>query len=233
MQNEPQGLGNKPIIVILGLIATLITIIVFLTGKESLPQMLSPQSPAQNIQSPNVISTKPNPEQVIIEITREVILTATPQTVFSPTPKYVPKPTDIVIANPTKADTPSNSLLSLGETWTKDGLSVRLTEVEPGIPGIRFSFVLENSTESTMYFGFDTGNVTVTDNNGKLYSHKNDCKKQIELDAGKSDYRIETYCPGGDALEGDLFDTMVQFFMVTVTNLGRIDNATWKVPVPR
>jgi len=32
---------------------------------------------------------------------------------------------------------------------------------------------------------------------------------------------------------GNLFDPSLQFFVVTVNNLGRIDKATWKVPVPR
>jgi hypothetical protein len=40
--HEKEGLGNKPLIVIIGLIASFIAILTFLTGRQSISEFLGP-----------------------------------------------------------------------------------------------------------------------------------------------------------------------------------------------
>ena len=72
---DDTGLGNKPIIVIVGLIASLIAIFTFITGKESVPEILNTPTPPGVV----VITVQSPPTQVLV--TSEPNPTATPKRV--------------------------------------------------------------------------------------------------------------------------------------------------------
>jgi hypothetical protein len=166
-----------------------------------------------------------------VQMQNPVTSNDSPTAVVLPT-NPLPTPTDIVFKPAQKPNTPQGKELAVGETWVKDGFGVTLTKVEPGIPGTRFHFIFENTTQSDTYFQFDTGAITVTDSNGNVYSHSRKCKTNISLAAGETASWITTYCPGGDEFQEDFYNSSVKYYIVTINNMGPIDQAVWRVPKP-
>jgi hypothetical protein len=224
-QNSNSGCG---IAAALGVIASLIAIFTFVTGIVSIKDINKPplEPTIIIVRETSLVETRPTEIQQPSTVTEPTSVPVLPS-------KPEPAPTDIVYTSVQKPNTPNNQILNVGETWVKDGFGVTLTKVEPGNPGSRFHFIFENSTNSDIYFDFDTEKITVTDNNGAVYSHSRTCKTPVELHAGKTNYWITTYCPGGDTFQDKLNDLAIQYFLVEINNMGRIDKAVWQVPIPR
>ena len=78
------SLGNKPAIVIIGLIASIIAIVVFFSGKESIGEFVSEPTPIQP--NPILVTVVVQPANVSTTIPQIVVVTATPDELSSNPP---------------------------------------------------------------------------------------------------------------------------------------------------
>ena len=89
----------------------------------------------------------------------------------SDTPQPIVVPIDTLEPQNVSIDTDLNSVLSVGETWTTNGLSVQLPSIS-----FRFSdemninFIFINNTGKTLFFNFnESTQVTLKDDKGNIY----------------------------------------------------------------
>jgi hypothetical protein len=87
--NNDRGLANKPIIVLIGLIASCIAIFVFVTGKEDIPEIFGISSPKTSTYKPPATAYSSPPIE---------------------TPSPVPSPTPAITSSPLLSGNPSNWL---------------------------------------------------------------------------------------------------------------------------
>ena len=137
-------------------------------------------------------------------------------------PTDTPQPPAIPTDTPTAVviNTDPNATLSVGETWHTNGLDVMLREAS-----FRFSdeldlyFVFSNNTGKTLFFHFDEEmHVTLTDNNGKIYTWRYHYDQDVVLENGDT-YTEQVY-KGGDF-------SGAQYFIVEL-NIPEIITAKWR-----
>lgn len=138
--------------------------------------------------SSNVIDT-PYPTSTTPPIDVQQPPSETPQPIIIPTDTSAPQNISI--------DTDPNSILSVGETWTTNGLSVQLPSIN-----FRFSdemdinFVFINNTGKTLFFNFnESTQVTLKDDKGNIYTWNNIYEQDVVLENGDT-YSEQVYKGG-------------------------------------
>lgn len=147
----------------------------------------------------------------------------TPPVEIEQPPTETPKPIVILPTDtlmPVQINTNPNSTLSVGETWSTSGLDVLLQNVD-----FRFSdemdidFVFINNTGKTLFFNFnESTNVTLTDNNGNIYTWDNVYKQDVVLENG--DTYTEQVFKGGNF-------SGAQYFIIEL-NIPGVITARWR-----
>jgi hypothetical protein len=131
--SDSEGCGK--IALVLGVIGSLIAIFVFLTGKENMPALFDKQpqqgqgasSPTQYIEQP------PNPTALPNDIP------LLPTDTSAPTNTPLPIPTETL-----PPDTPSNTILEVGQTWYQGGVTATL--VSASLRNLDLHYVMVNHT---------------------------------------------------------------------------------------
>jgi hypothetical protein len=246
--NNDTGCGK--VAVLLGAIASLIAIIVFLTGKESMPELIGePRS-----EKGQGISFS-SPTQQLVQVEQSAP-TATLRPTYTPSPIPKPTSTETLIPSPTPLpDTLPGSVLEVGQEWRQSGLSLTLLSFsfvtddnkwsiyEPlGIltdweitnrntkpilipfQSARQFFAIDNLGRNLEIEGFRTGANTC--------AAFRDCDETFALEAGQSrDLSCASYdCPSGLKIDVDLADPRVTEVIITV-NIADIKDARWRVQI--
>lgn len=138
----------------------------------------------------------------------------------SDTPLAIVIPTDTLIPQNVSVDTDPNSILSVGETWTTNGLSVQLPSIN-----FRFSdemdinFIFINNTGKTLFFNFNEGtHVTLKDDKGNIYTWNNIYQQDVVLE-NKDTYSEQVY-KGGNF-------SGAQYFIIEL-NIPGVITAKWR-----
>lgn len=138
----------------------------------------------------------------------------------SGTPQPIVIPTDTSVPQNISVDTDPNSTLSVGETWTTNGLSVQLPSIN-----FRFSnemdinFIFINNTGKTLFFNFNENTqVTLKDDKGNIYTWNNIYEQDIVLENGDT-YSEQVY-KGGNF-------SGAQYFIIEL-NIPGIITAKWR-----
>jgi len=115
----------------------------------------------------------------------------------SDTPQPIVVPIDTLAPQNVSIDTDLNSVLSVGETWTTNGLSVQLPSIS-----FRFSdemninFIFINNTGKTLFFNFnESTQVTLKDDKGNIYIWNNIYEQDVVLENGDT-YSEQVYKGG-------------------------------------
>ena len=118
--------GCGKIALLLGAIASLVAIIVFLTGKQSLPEFLG--GPRNEQAQRTSIPTQQSYQVAKATLTPTVRATDTPSP--GPSPTRTPTPTKTPIPSPTLFhNTRPGAILEVGRSWWQDGWELVLTSV--------------------------------------------------------------------------------------------------------
>lgn len=117
-------------------------------------------------------------------------VTPTPTTEINPTPTIE---TIVVIPNTSTPenlsyDTDPSRILSLGETWITNGLSVQFQKAEFLFGDeMDLHFVFINNTGKTLFFNFNESiNVTLRDDRNQIYTWDNVYQKDVVLENGNT-----------------------------------------------
>lgn len=78
----------------------------------------------------------------------------------------------VVTIQPQASDTPSETFLRVGESWTGNGLSIQLKEVEfPAGDEVHLHFAFTNQTKKVINISMDHNrDISLTDDKGKVYN---------------------------------------------------------------
>jgi hypothetical protein len=134
------------------------------------------------------------------------------------------------------ADTPTDSVLAVGETWRQDGLELTLDDVSFERDSYRNEqwvtphFVLYNATDQKLQFEFNPRNLAIADNTEKQYERERggDDVLRFSLDPGEAE---DTLFGSYTEYHGNYYDANVQYLLVTVKDCGRINEAQWRVEI--
>jgi len=196
------------------------------------------------------LSPKPTPNQStitpVLEFSTSVMLsTSTPhptqllQPTYTPYPTYTvppPKPT----STPTTAisqDTPSDTMLDVGQTWRSGNILLTLVDVYFSLRStctMGLAFQLENDSSSPVIFTLRNNEFNLEDNLGNHWKttgvyHVNRCP----VTSDSFDFVLQS----GENLDkwvgflGNATDPAVEYVIVTVTGILNFDGAKWKVPI--
>jgi hypothetical protein len=138
----------------------------------------------------------------------------------SDTPLPIVIPADTTAPQNVSVDTEPNSILSVGETWTTNGLSVQLPNIN-----FRFSdemninFIFINDTGKTLFFNFnESTHVTLKDDKGNIYTWNNIYQQDVVLE-NKDTYSEQVY-KGGNF-------SGAQYFIIEL-NIPGVITAKWR-----
>lgn len=154
--------GCGKIAVVLGAIASLVAIFIFVTGKQSLPEFLGGEqqnAPSQRVSMPTQ------------RVTVTAIATSTPTVRPTDTPK--PSPASTPIPSPTSLpDTQPGTILEIGQTWRQSGLELTMIESDWGqgwsdAGGGLYVFLLTNLESYDRIFRLSSENFSAVDNLGR------------------------------------------------------------------
>ncbi|GIK58314.1 MAG: PASTA domain-containing protein [Chloroflexi bacterium] len=186
--------------------------------------------------------------------TPEPSFTSVPE---SPLPKktsipQVPEPTSTTsIPAPTivSQDTLPGSILEAGEEWKQDGVALRLTRfnLDPGdsyYDGINVGFQFRNNTDTELIISFTKNDFLAFANNGQslfvrgFYNRSFWCNETTALVEAQSSFSLEDDVCGithGYLLniDVDLSNPGITEVIVHVTQLSRITDAKWRIPINR
>ncbi|MGB9845764.1 MAG: hypothetical protein ACPLF9_08415 [Methanothermobacter tenebrarum] len=173
--------GCGKVALLLGAIASLIAILIFITGKQSLPEFLGGPKQEQAMSMPTV----QRPAQ-----TKVPTLSPTLRPTDTPIPN--PTPTKTPIPSPTPLpDTPPGTILEFGQTWRQGGLELTMTKSGWGSNGGWmdegggvFTFILTNLEPYDRNFRLSSENFSAVDNFGRT----------VPI-IPKQNVRIDEYCP--------------------------------------
>lgn len=252
--------GCVKIAVIIGAIAALVTIVIFVTGKPNLPELLgarqagptirptdTPLPRSTSIVAPTVVPTLRLTDTPLPRPTSTVVPTAVPT--LRPTNTLSPKPTstETPIPSPTPIpDTPPGTILEVGQAWRQGGLELRLTEAGflPNIIIVQCFLANVGTTQRVLQYGqdnfsavdnrgrrVDTGGVTWGD--GPRVAH--DCTLRTEIMKPGDSKWVYIPCAWpnyeGVALAVDVADTTITEIVITASGISSINNARWRIPI--
>lgn len=166
----------------------------------------------------------------------------------------VPRPTTGAMEEPQPTHTPASEVLEVGEAATEDEFSLRLVKAETNLgiggggidgigPGIKLLFDLANHGTDNIPAGYGQENFSARDNLGNRlefgWAHNYNgllrpvVAQQFMMDSG-STIRL----PWGDSRDAifyvscDITDPEITDAFVTVTELGRISRAVFRIRIP-
>jgi hypothetical protein len=224
------SLGNKPIIIIIGLIAACIGIFTFVTPWQSIWEMFSTdqgmptQKAAQIDESPTV---------------RIESSTTIPSTLTSPTITPIPLPTSV-------PDTSPGTILEVGQAWQQGSLELRLTGSDMWPETILAYFTLTNIGGTQRVIQYSQDNFTAVDNlsrridTGGIYwyfepSVQHTCSSRTVILNASDSNNIKLKCEWGNfagiALAVDVTDSAITEIVISVSEISTINNARWRIPI--
>jgi len=196
--------------------------------------------------TPAPVTFTPVPTRVPPTLTIEP--TQVPKPISSATTTPLPTATRTVTPTPTQipTDTPANTVLDVNKKWRQQSLEMLVQNARFSNVTceslFEFDLSLENTEPGELVISWKGDEITVADDTGKLYDvfyqptprDPADCTKYKPIKemsktalAGKENYKI------GIAVRGALPDS-VKEFNVMIGKIGtRVQNAKWKIPVPR
>ncbi|MBV9789044.1 MAG: hypothetical protein JOZ51_12760 [Chloroflexi bacterium] len=199
----------------------------------------------------------------VIPPTYTPLPTYTPQPTLAPLPTYTPAPTSEPIVRvitptslpptPTSEITADGSVLEVGQTWNSNGISATLSEFklldqpcDRGWPqwGV-WTITISNNTKDDLAIGLTTEDTYLVDDSGESVRYyvmpaENeyctvyrsggywiDPPGQIAYSSINSGQRIKIRVYGVDGIE------QRQWFEFGIRDAGRIQNAKWRINIPR
>lgn len=227
------------------IIAALIAIFVFLTGKNSLPEVVAPraseksgavQVPTQQVAQavePTRVPTKPPTDIPLPE--------PSPTFAVPPTPSPVP-------------DTPPGSILQPGETWRQGGLELKLTKYEimkghsdqGGFLWLHFDITNTGAPQRLVRYGSD--NFSAIDNHNRRLTTggidwTNDPYANLTCHPSTTTMDTDEYtqlhifpCDEAGQYDGvgvdfDISDTALTEIIFQATGISSLNNARWAIPI--
>jgi hypothetical protein len=184
----------------------------------------------------NSLQNLPTSTPRIIEATREVIVT---QVVTVP-PVEV---TRLVVITPTSpptpvppVNTPAESVLGVTQTWKSNDVELTLTDREWRADQLILNWRLSNKSNSDVSANYSPENFSVTDQAGnplRLDGFGACYSVNRILRPGESIKNVDCPYSGGTGLQirVDLRNPSIEEVLVTVSGVGGIDQAKWKIPV--
>jgi hypothetical protein len=147
----------------------------------------------------------------------------------APAPTIVPTQKPVILV-----DTPSNSELTVRESWVTNGVVLTLESVALGKDNSwwhEFTFYLENKSGGDIFFTANDAMIDMLDQNyniaDEMHSYRVFLPKQLANNEGAR------FVVGFNTLyEFDPLSTSVPYIFIRVSNLSRIDNAVWKIEIP-
>jgi hypothetical protein len=210
------------------IIGLMVALLACIAGYLALPQMQ------------RLLFPQPTQTQVLVIVTNSAHPTDTPyptQIVFQPT--YTLSATSTSLPTPI-ADRLPGTVLSTGDSWISNGVSLTLERVEwkdsPAWIGIvDFWLYINNNSDQEILISFDEHNFNVRDNIDKIYLPK--CLYQAPysdvIPSGEGRYIADSCTPYDSTMfTGDFFNQSAKQLTLTVKNLSRIQEAQWIVDVP-
>lgn len=182
--------------------------------------------------TPLIIMPSDTPVVIVVTATFPPF-SATPFTTNTPMPSVttVPSPT-------TESDTPSGSILEVGQWWKEDGVWLRLSSYEFGdpFPSVRIILEFWNNTASTLLFSWNTsGNLSLRDNNGHVYpltGQFTNGSNNENVDAGELiEVRNDQYGYTVVYQDDALYSGGVSELILTVIDFSRINQAEFRIPI--
>jgi hypothetical protein len=129
-------------------------------------------------------------------------------------------------------------VLAVGEWWKADGVWLRLAEVDFGGTSFALNLELWNKTSSELPVQWQTGCFVVIDNVGHKYDYHpawNNYRENAIVPKDTRQYLLFTppYRGSGTILfTGDnWFKQNVTSLELTVTDISRIEEAKWRIPI--
>lgn len=178
--------------------------------------------------------------------------TDTPETTFTPvvtatsppatdTPAFTdtPPPTRTSTPSPTpEPDTPSGSILEVGEWWKEDGVWMRVSDYWIRPEGdIKIVIEFWNRTNGTLIFSWHpSGNFSLVDNSGHRYplyfTYESGNTMNEVIEAGELVLiRFHQYETALHYRDKYVFNSSVTELILTVTGFSRIDEAEFRIPI--
>lgn len=125
--------GCAKVSLMLGAIASLITIVIFITGKESIPEFAEDAKPQKSTATVQPAQSPRREQPTFTPTTRREQPTFTPTA--HPTNTSIPRPSATKTPIPTSTPLPntrSGTILEVGQSWWQDGLELALAKMETG-----------------------------------------------------------------------------------------------------
>jgi hypothetical protein len=234
MDNE----GCGKIAAIITVIAGLIAIFVFVTGKQNLPQVVQ-----EDRSAPVQVSFTPTPTIVPSRVPPATV--RQPTTAPTPVPPPTPVPTPVPPPTPVP-DTAPGTILQVGQTWSS-GLELTLasTKLDTGNSyfdvgiGSHASFLLRNRRNQDLSIRYSTNNISAQDNFG---NRLNVLGCMDGCTTGNSGFEIVRIIHSGESMDLSIFsggfyvevDTAnpsITEIIISVSGISSINNARWRIPV--
>ena len=243
--------GCGKIALLLGAIASLVAIIVFLTGKQSLPEFLG--GPRNEQAQRTSIPTQQSYQVAKATLTPTVRATDTPSP--GPSPTRTPTPTKTPIPSPTLfPNTRPGTILEVGRSWWQDGWELVLTSARytEGGWGIELRFALTNHKPHYVALRYNLGDaITAVSNQGRRLEVGYLSRTAMFISGGDpwrvSFETITTVIKSGQTVEllnhtgyegdtnafikADIADPALTEIVVTVSGISTITNARWRIPI--
>lgn len=135
-------------------------------------------------------------------------------------------------------DTPSGTVLELGQTWKQGEFEIRLEQVGQGTNWVKIRFAIKSRKSYDVAISYDLNNVSSRDNNGHNiqmtnYKYSSGCVDQKARIAPNKE--LPMICAYGAAeilIHADLTDPESREIIVNYSdnNVG-IENARWIIPI--
>lgn len=170
---------------------------------------------------------------------RAVTASSTPTRDPTPVP---PTNTPLPTATPIQ-DTPPGTQLSAGQTWIQNGMKVTISDVSwtQCYLFVSFRIQIQNATGGELVASFDSsdpGNFSAVAQNGQSFRYTDQYERRECPNSGGS-WGFQSLGPGesqeryaGLSVSSDTDTSSITDVIVTIS-VGRVQNATWKLTVPR
>ncbi len=244
------GWGKK-IVAIVTVVSGLVAIVIFMTGKENIPQLLGTRSSDQGV----TVVVAPQQAGQGVKTTAEPIVPPTAMPTTPPIPTR--RPTETPVPPPTPIpDTQPGTVLEVGESWYQTGIELALKEAyidhiptgpgcwSCGYPAPYLTFYLTNHRTQQMSIRYNLGDVvSAVDNRGRRLTVS---VTHLAYVGNYSDFETKTvvlnseqrvhlqswgdYGPPSVIILVDTTDTSVTEVIVSVSIAG-ISNARWRIPI--
>jgi len=236
--------GCGKIALLLGAIASLVAIIVFLTGKQSLPEFLG--GPRSEQAQRTSIPTQQSYQTAKATLTPTVRATDTPLPRPSPTKTPIPSPTPL-------PDTSPGTVLEVGQSWRQEGIELRIkgpSVLPEGIQffpeGILLCTQVKNNTASQIIFklGSYSDHMNAVDNRGANLEVNTYNWRWGDQRTGWAFQEERTIILGPGETHpvlddhncwfvfADIGNPQVTEVVVTFRNISRISQAQWRIVIP-